>query len=89
MPVTVYASATQPQILKCADVQFAGRPMPPFRWQTHASTRHGAPRQPIRVLQTESQPILPTQGFSIDQIPTVLQLMGNRKPRRMGTVKLH
>jgi hypothetical protein len=40
------------------------------------------------VLQTESQPILATQEFSIAGHRLVPKIMGNRKPGRMGTSKM-
>ena len=81
------APTTQPQVFKRARVQFIGRPMLPYRGHIHASTRHRARRQTIRVLQTESQPILPTQEFPIAGHRLVPKIMGNRKLRRMSTLK--
>ena len=82
----LYAPAVQPQVFKRPRVQFIGKPMLPCRGHTRAPTRHRAPRQTIRVLQTESQPIVLTQEFSIVGHRLIPKIMGNRKPPRRGSL---
>ena len=76
---------TESGVLERPDIDLAHRPMGCIRSLLAVPCRHFAPRSTNQVLDTESQPIHLIQELSVEDLQKSQRLVGNRKPRRMGT----